>query len=135
MKYFFSQIYSNIISLLDIGLSSRKIVAKLKVGHSTMDRVHKSTCPNAQISKGGRLIKLTANDKRYLARMITSSKANTATQLAKHIKNDSSMEVSANIVQWALKEVSLKATSKQKKPATFIEISASIITISYHYYF
>ena len=98
MKYLFSQIYFNIVSLLDIGFFLWKIVARLKVRHSTMDRMRKSICPNTQMSKKDQSIKLTANDKRYLTQMITSGKADTATQLAKHIKNDNNMEVTANTV-------------------------------------
>lgn len=116
MKPISEETHNNIISLLDSGLSSRKIGAQLGVNPVTVGRVRARTRPDMQKSRGGRPAKLTATDKRRLVRTITSGKADTAVQLAQELKDTTEVEVSAKTMCRSLKEAGLKAASKKKKP-------------------
>ena len=104
MKPISEETHNNIISLLDSGLSSRKIGARLGVNSVTMDRVRARTKPGMQKGRGGRPAKLMATDKRRLVRTITSGKADTAAQLAQELKDTTEVEVSVKTVRRALKE-------------------------------
>lgn len=116
MKSLSGQVHSDIVSLLDAGLSLRQIAAHLGVGCTAVHKVRAATRPDMQKSRGGRPAKLTAADKRWLSRMITSGKADTAPQLTQNLRNNMSMEISTETVRNALKEAGLKAKPKQKKP-------------------
>jgi len=116
MKHVSEQIRNNIVSLLDDGLSSRQIAAWLGVGHRTVDRVRAAIRPSLQKPRAGRPAKLSATDKRFLVRMITSGKVDTAAQLTGELRNTTGMELSSNTVCRALKEAGMKAVAKQKKP-------------------
>ena len=48
--------------------------------------------------------------------MITSGKVDSATQVARELRDISNAEVSAETVRRALKEAGLKAATKKKKP-------------------
>jgi len=113
MKRISEQVRNNIVSLLDTGLSSRHIAARLGVGRRTVDRVRATTRPDIQRPRAGRPAKLNTTDKRQLVRMITSDKATTAAQLTRELRNATGMELSPNTVGGALKEAGLKATSCQ----------------------
>ena len=116
MKHISEEIHNSIVSLLDTGLSSRKIQAQLGVSRSTVNRVRAKARPDAQKSLGGRPAKLTATDKRRLVRMVTSGKADSATQLTQELKNTTNINASTDTVRRALKEAGLKAIIKQNKP-------------------
>jgi len=116
MKRISEQVRNNIVSLLDTGLSSRQIAARLGVGRRTVDRVRAKTRPDIQKPRAGRPAKLNATDKRQLVRMITSGKVSTAAHLTRELRSTTDMELSPNTVGRALKEAGLKAVSKVKKP-------------------
>ena len=105
-----------IISLLDKSLSARKIEPQLKVGRRTVDKVRAEARPEVPKSRGGRPAKLTAADKRWLVRNVTSGKADDATELRQELKNVMKIDVSDDTVRRALKQAGLKAAVKQKKP-------------------
>ena len=109
---------NSILSLIDADLSSREVEARLGVSQATVSRVRAEARPHAQRSRGGHPAKLTATDKRWLARMITSEKADNAVQLAKQLRGTTNVECSSDTVRRALKEFRLKAMAK-KKAATF----------------
>ena len=116
MKKISKDIENSIISLLNKGLSSRKIAVQLGVSHSTVMRECARLRPNAQKQKAGRPAKLTIADKRNIVRNLTSGKADTAVQLAKDLKGSAKIEISPDTVRRALKEAGLKAVTKKKKP-------------------
>src|SRR5262245_27205767 len=116
MKPIPEQVHSNIVSLLDAGLSSRQIAARLGVGRTTVNRVRAATRPDMQKCRAGRPAKLNAVGKRRLARTIISGKAGTATQLTQEPRKTTSMEISTETVRNALREAGLKAAPKEKKP-------------------
>jgi transposase len=116
MKRISEQVHNNIVSLLDSGLSSYQIAARLNVSRRTVDRVRAATRSDIQKSRGGRPAKLNVTDKRLLARTITSGKVDTATQLERELVDTTGIELSTETVRRALKENGLKAASKKKKP-------------------
>jgi len=63
MKPISEQVHNSIISLLDVGLSSRQIAAQLGVGHTTVDKVRASTRHGIQKRRAGQPAKLSAADK------------------------------------------------------------------------
>src|SRR3954471_9832538 len=87
MKYISEETHNNIVSLLDNGLTSRQIAARLGISHTTVNNLRAKARQDMQTCPGGRPAKLKAADKRMLVRLITSGKANTATQLVKELKD------------------------------------------------
>ena len=83
MKSIPEETHNNVLSLLDNGLSSRKIAVQLGVSRATIDRIREKSRTDIQKSRGGRLTKLSATDKRRLLRKITSGKADNAVQLTR----------------------------------------------------
>jgi len=116
MKPISEKTRNNIISLLDRGLSTHQIAIQLGIAQSTVMKIRKISRPNIQNSAGGRPTKLTEVDKRNLVRMITSGKADTATQLVRELKDTSETEVSTTTIRRMLKEAGLKSITKKKKP-------------------
>ena len=116
MKSITEETYNNVVSLLDRGLSARKIATELGVGRTTVDRVRAKSRPDIQKSLGGRPTKLNSTDKRRLVRMITSGKVDSATQVTQELRDISNVDVSTETVRRALKESGLKAVTKKKKP-------------------
>lgn len=116
MKPISEETYNNVVSLLDRGLSARKIATELGVSRATVDRVRAKSRPDIPKNQGGRPTKLKSTDKRRLVRMITSGKADSATQVTRELRDISNVEVSTETVRRALKEAGLKAATKKKKP-------------------
>jgi transposase len=116
---------NSILSLIDSGLSSRKIAARLGVGHTTVNRVRARARPGVQKCRAGAPAKLTKVDKRILVRMITSGKADNAVQLTRQLKDIANMKCSPQTVRCALKEVGLKAMSKKRSRDFCLDTSAS----------
>jgi transposase len=107
---------NSILSLIDSGLSSRKVEEELEVGHATVDRVRARFRPYAPKSRGGRPAKLTAADKRRVVRMAASGKVNNAVQLTHELNNTTNVKCSVRTVRRALREAGLRAVLKKKKP-------------------
>ena len=105
---------NNIISLIDAGLESRKVEARLGVSHMTVSRVRAEARPCVQKSRGGRSDKLTATDRHKLVRTIVSGRADNAVQLTRQLKDITNVECSAQTVRRALKKAGLKAAPKKK---------------------
>src|SRR5213080_3478670 len=103
---------NSIITLLDNGLSARKIHERLNVSPRTVDKIRRETRPNATVAKGGRPSSLTATDCRWLVRMITSGQADNAAELAKSLGK----KVSKDTIRRALKTSGMKSVIKKKKP-------------------
>src|SRR5438046_2677794 len=114
MKPISEETCSNILSLVDIGLSSRQIEAQLGVSRPTVSRIRAKSRQGAQRSRGGRPAKLTAADKRRLVRMVTSGKVDTAVQLAQELRDNSEVKLSAETVRRTLKEAGRRAMVKKK---------------------
>jgi transposase len=116
MKKISDDIRNNIVSMLNSGLSSRKIAARLNIHRSTIDNVRKQLMQDAPKSAGGRPSTLSAHDKRKIVRLVTSGQAETAVQLQRELRDTTGLEVTAKTVRNALREEGLKAIVKKKKP-------------------
>jgi transposase len=107
---------NSIISLIDDGLSTRKIARQLRVGRMIVSNVRAEARSNAQKPRAGRPAKLTATDKRRLVRTITSGKADNAVQLKRQLRDVTNVQCGVDTVRRALKEADLQAVHKVKKP-------------------
>ena len=81
-----------------------------------MNDVRSKARPNTKKSSGGRPAKLKAVDKRNLVRLISTGKANIATQLVRELKDSTKVDVGADTIRRVLKEAGMKAITKNKKP-------------------
>ena len=71
---------------------------------------------NGQKNRGGRPAKLSHEDKRWMVRMVTAGKADTATQLQNELQTSIGVHVSAQSVRNTLKREGLKAVVRKKRP-------------------
>jgi transposase len=106
----------DIVALVDGGLSSRQVEARLGVSYATVNRVRAQARPHVQKNRAGRPAKLTPTDKRWLVRTVTSGEADTAPQLARQLKDITNVECSPQTVRNALKEAGLSGVVKKKRP-------------------
>src|SRR5271169_6599524 len=107
---------STIISLLEDGLSSRQIASRLKISHSTVDKIRAVHHPTIQKTKGGRKPRLTVNDRRHIAHIFRSGKVENAPQIAMRLREETGKDFSHDTITHVLKEVGLEPGRKQKKP-------------------
>jgi transposase len=119
---------NGILSLIDAGLSSRKVEAQLGVSSMTVSRVRAEARPCVQKSRSGRPAKLTATDKRRLVRMVTSGKADNAVQVTRELKDITNVDYSVHTVRRALKEAGLKASPKKRSRGFWKGISSNAAT-------
>jgi transposase len=116
MKKLSTETCDNITNLLDSGLSTRKIATALGVSAMSVSRVKRTRREDLPAPKRGRPNALSVRDKSWVARQITSGKAETATEATKALEEEVGTSASPKTVRRALKEVGLKAIIKQKKP-------------------
>ncbi len=116
MKTIPENLYNNVLTKLDSGLSTRQIALQLGVGHMTVSRIHSAARPYMTNSPAGRPPKLTATDKRQLVRMVTSSNISTVIQAAQEIGSTTRTIVCKSTVHQVLKDSGLKVSVKKKKP-------------------
>ena len=107
---------AKVLQHLDRGMSATSIARSLRIGIATVSRIRKVYRSSIPKSKGGRPAKLSSGMKRYIKHAIVSGKAKTAIQAANMIRNDNSLNVSADTVRCSLKEQGLRAFTKKKKP-------------------
>ena len=107
---------ARVVHLLDAGQLTRQIAKNLGMSTITVSRIRKKDISGISKGKGGRPAKLLPMIKRNIRRMILSGKAKIAIQVKSQIGNDRGVDVSADTVRRALKEVGLRAFTKKKKP-------------------
>ena len=107
---------NNILSLLDSGHSDRQISSITSIHHSTISRLHKKYCPNAQKSSGGHPSKLTSANTCFAIHLITSQKAENAMQVTKTLQEVTNQPLSDQTTCCYLKRAGMKAVKKVKKP-------------------
>ena len=116
MKRISEQKTSNVVALLNEGLSVRSIAARMGVSKSTVSRIRRSVSHGNEMPRGGRPALLTVREKRLVVRKITSGECDTATDAKKVLAEMCNTDVHANTVRNALKEAGLKGSVKYKKP-------------------
>jgi len=102
--------------MLENGDSCRQIAARLNVGHSTVSEIRSQITGSLKENAGGRPPKLSPYDRRKLVRLVTTGKADTATQLKRELQNITNLDVSTQSIRNALKQEQLVARAKVKKP-------------------
>jgi transposase len=116
MRRISREIRNSILSLLDSGLSSREIEARLGVGHTTVNKVRAESRPYMQRRRGGRPARLTAADKRWLVRQLDSGKVDNAVQARQQLRDITNKEASCSTTRRAYKEAELKPRLTKMKP-------------------
>lgn len=106
----------SILALLQQGQSTRKIAEKCSVGKSTVQNLRKKFLPGLIKSRGGRVKKLSTQDKHYCVRTISSGRVKNAAALARKLKEDLGVDVSSWTVRRTLREAGMTAAEKKKKP-------------------
>jgi transposase len=108
---------NNIRSLLEQGNSIRKIADQCHVSKSTVQRIRAKYLPNLTTSpQPGRPMKLSAQNKHFCVRAITSGHLETGVAVRKKLRADLGIKVSDNTVRNALREAGLGAIEKETKP-------------------
>src|SRR5262249_41918510 len=98
------------------GLSVREIAENTGASKSTVQNIRKRHLPDIETSKGGRPKKLSRQDSHYCSRLITSGGAQTATDVAKLLRDCAGMHVSRQTVARALNSQGMNAAEKEEKP-------------------
>lgn len=104
-----------IISLLKKGISTREVCKKYAISQSSVQRIRSKYCSDISGPSAGRPKILSAQNKRSLARFITSGVAKSAVMAGKLIENVG-VRCSRWTIRRALKEMNFKAIEKKKKP-------------------
>lgn len=116
MKSISSAQRANIISLASLDISCRKISSQTGLGKSTVARVLQEIQPGKENSHGGCPSKLSPTNKHAIVQQVLTGKANNAVQAAHFINSIIDTPVCSQTVRNTLKEASLKAVVKKKKP-------------------
>lgn len=106
---------SNIVTLLQQGLSTRQVAERCGVSKSTVQNIRKRHLPTITQLRGGRVSKLSSQNKRFCIRTITSEKLETATAVVKKLRNDLNVEASERAVRRCLQEAGLAAMEKENR--------------------
>ena len=116
MKHLSAAQRGNIISLASLDLSCRKIASQTRLGKSTVARVLQEIHPEKKNHLGGRPSKLSPTNKRAVVQQILTGRANNAVQATHFINSIIPTPTCPQTVRNTLKEASLKAVVKKKKP-------------------
>jgi hypothetical protein len=106
----------NIISRLKQRQSLRKISSICNVSKSAVQRIRAKHLPDIVLGKAGRPQKLSAQDKRFCVRAITSGELKSAVEVTKKLETDHGLKVNDKTVRNALREANLGAIEKETKP-------------------
>ena len=116
MKPLSLEIHDRILSHIDNGMSDRKIAQIVGVSRSSVQNMRKMHRPDAPTASPGCPPKLSAQNKRYLVRAVTSGELDTAVKANKKLRMDFNVCVSDDTVRRALVEAGLEASAKVEKP-------------------
>src|SRR5215472_9622640 len=116
MKPITSDDSNYILSLLDSGLSCRKISSKTRVSKTAISRLCSKYRPYLKRASAGRPSKLSAANIRYALRLIGSGKADNAVQVTKSLQDITDQSFCAQTVRNGLKKVGMMAVVKKKRP-------------------
>ena len=107
---------NNILSYLDKGYSGHQIASITGLGVGTISRIHSKHRSTLSKSVGGRPSKLSSSNIHYFIHLLTSGKADNASQVTKLLQNITSQPVSTKTVRRGLKSTRMKAIVKKKRP-------------------
>eukprot|EP00301_Raphidiophrys_heterophryoidea_P008488 c13135_g1_i4.p1 GENE.c13135_g1_i4~~c13135_g1_i4.p1 ORF type:complete len:223 (+),score=43.48 c13135_g1_i4:109-777(+) len=89
---------------------------ELHIPRSTINYVRNNSHANIPASKGGRPKKISARNVRQLVRDLTSGTVDNAMQASKQLKTQHNLDVTPQTVRNALRQTTMKAVVKKKKP-------------------
>ncbi|KAF5314417.1 hypothetical protein D9619_011833 [Psilocybe cf. subviscida] len=107
---------TRVLELLDQGHSSHAISTTTGISVGSISNIrtkHRSTLSK---SAGGRPRKLSPANTQYAIRLITSQKAENATEVAKSLQNITNTSFSVKTIRRALRSSGMKAVAKRKRP-------------------
>ena len=122
MKPISNGVRNRIVSELKSGKTTQNIAQKMGVGPRTVKRIRKEYADStddvnkAKLTKRGRPRRLSARDEAWVVRQITTGKADTATEVAKTLQEESGTRTTPKTIRRTLKKAGLKAAVKTKKP-------------------
>jgi len=106
----------HILYLLDSGESPNQISASTGLHQSTISRIRSKHRPGLAKPSSGRPSLLSSADTRYAIRLITTRKAENASQVAKSIRHMIKKPVSTRSIRRYLHRAGMKAVVKTKRP-------------------
>ncbi|CEG64079.1 hypothetical protein RMATCC62417_01116 [Rhizopus microsporus] len=106
----------DVLSLLSINLSSRKISKRTGVGRTSINKLRNERLPGLKVSKGGRPPVMSDADKRLCVRNVMVEGVESAATVAKQLKGELGINVSLETVRNALVEAGIGAVGKVSKP-------------------
>ena len=107
---------NHILSLLDKGHSATHIASTTGLGLSTISCLCSKHCSTLSKSLGGHPTKLSVGNIKYATHLITSCKAENASQITRTLHTIINQPLSSKMVCRALKKAGMKAVAKQKRP-------------------
>jgi transposase len=110
------QLRADIIALIDQDKSDREIAGMKPVSRTTVRRIRAKYRPGAIHQKTGRKAALTARDRRFLVRAVTSGGLDTAVAANRLLRVEFGVVVSDEAVRRALRMEGLEAAPKEEKP-------------------
>jgi len=108
-----------IIELHRLGCTQRRIGTALRMDHRTIGRIiqlYKSTCQLTPRKSPGRPPRLTARERRYLARKLRTNPKSTPSKLAQELTQNEGIKIHPKTIRRALHKEGLKAFKKPRKP-------------------
>ena len=108
--------YNNILSLLEQGVSICKIADQHHISKSKIQKIRAQHLPNLTSSQGGRPTKLSAQNKYFCIREITSGCSKTSVDVRQRLEADLNIKVCDRTVRNAFREAGLAAVEKETKP-------------------
>ena len=104
------------ISLLQKGLSNRKVASITGLSQATISRIAQETEVDKENLNGGCPSKLSPADQRRIMHKITSGQLDNAVQATHYINSINKYDVSPSTVRRTLKQYGFKAVVKAKRP-------------------
>jgi len=107
---------NHILSLLDSGHSAHHISSLTGLHQTTISRLQRKHHPYQQKAPAGRPSKLSAADTRYAQYLISSRKAENASQITQILQEITNQSLTSQTTRNHLRKTGLKAVVKAKKP-------------------
>ena len=107
---------NHILSLLDSGQSAHHISSLTGLNHSTIFRLQRKHHPYLKKAPAGHPPKLSEADTRYVQHLITSRKAENASQVTQILQEITNQSLTSQTTRNHLRNTGMKAVVKTKKP-------------------
>jgi transposase len=107
---------NHVLELLDKGQSSHAISTTTGISVGSISNIRSKHRSTLSKSIGGCPCKLSPADIQYAIHLITSQKAENATEVSKTLQDMTNTSFSVKTVQRALRSTGMKAVTKQKQP-------------------